>query len=85
MLKTILNLSGAQLLNKNEQKMISGGNFPFIQGDGPVCNSSGIGDVCPAGHECDNAGGPNIGTCIDTTPGGGGPVHCVGQGPLCQG
>ncbi len=84
MLKNILNVKGAQQLNKKEQKMINGGSFPFIQGDGPVCNNSGPGNVCPSGYDCDNAGGTNIGTCIDKTPNNGG-VECVNIGPLCVG
>lgn len=41
MLKSILNLSGAKLLEKSKQKTINGGYYP------PFCNSN---SDCPGGR-----------------------------------
>ncbi|NOU16702.1 MAG: hypothetical protein HOO91_04005 [Bacteroidales bacterium] len=55
MLKNLLNIDGAKLLNKVAQENIKGGK--------PVPRMCALGGICPPGFCCKS------GVCIDDTPG----------------
>ena len=57
MLKNILNLDGAQALNKSEQKEVSGGMLTISLGGNPPCS---ICATAPAGTHCGPSHCPGI-------------------------